>query len=97
VRTVGRHWDGRPRNDVLSNCSYCGVLYPRSKLRRDRAGLLACPKDRGGDVVTLSEGNAQAAQRYGHKPPHPDPGQYDIDATDTPPTPPWGPDEPTFE
>lgn len=61
----------------------------RSQLRRDRSGLLACPKDYGGDIVSLSEANAAAAQKYGHRPPNPDPGQFDVDPVDTPPTVTW--------
>jgi hypothetical protein len=42
-------------------CSYCGVQWRRSQLRRDASQLLACPDcDTGLDVVSLSEGNARA-------------------------------------
>jgi hypothetical protein len=48
-----------PRGDTQRACSYCGVYWLRSKLRRDAAGLLACPDDQDGlDAVTLTEGNA---------------------------------------
>jgi len=40
------------------------VLYYRSQLRRDAAGLLACPDELPGlDSVTLSEGNAELASQ----------------------------------
>lgn len=90
ARTIGTHLPGDlPRDPITSMCAYCGVPYYRHELRRDRAGLLACEEDFGGDVVTLSEGNAMASKQFtgpknirdgGHKYP-PD--------TDTPPDPPW--------
>lgn len=46
-------------------CDYCGVAWRRSQMRKDRAGLWACPDDvKGRDVVTLSEGNAAAAKAH---------------------------------
>lgn len=65
ARTIGHHLPGDlPRNAFLSACDYCGAMYYRHQLRRDRSGLLACEDDYGGDVVTLSEANAAAAQSY---------------------------------
>jgi len=50
-----------PPGDTRKLCSYCGIAWYRSQLFRDAAGNLVCPDDRRGrDVVTLSEGNAQA-------------------------------------
>lgn len=62
-RTIGRTWPSdAPKGDVRATCSYCGVRYRRSQLRKDRAGLLACDRcGDGRDVVTLSELNALAA------------------------------------
>lgn len=66
MRTIGRHVPkDRPRGDYEVLCSYCGVVWYRSKLRLDRAGNLACPNEGPGrDVVTLSELNAAAATEY---------------------------------
>lgn len=63
MRTIGRHWPkSAPPGDAPARCSYCGVLWRRSQLTRDRAGLYACPQDREGrDVVTLSLLNAKSA------------------------------------
>lgn len=63
MKTIGRKWN-RPRGDFPATCGYCGVPWPRSRMTRDRAGHLVCPDDqRGRDVVTLSEANAQDALR----------------------------------
>lgn len=61
MRTIGRHWPkDAPRGDYQCRCDYCGVTWRRSQLRRDAAGLLACPDDSPGlDVVTLSRGNLE--------------------------------------
>lgn len=48
----------------MDECDYCGVPWLRSKLRRDRSGLLYCPDEGGGlDQVTLNEQNAANAAR----------------------------------
>lgn len=87
MRTISNHRPQHlPKSDTQSFCSYCGVSYYRSQLRRDRAGLLACKADYGGDVVTLSEENAAAAQRYPGVNTNPDPGGFDFDESETPPT-----------
>lgn len=50
-----------PPGDTVRLCSYCGIAWYRSQLRRDASGNLACPDDqKGRDVVTLNEGNAAA-------------------------------------
>lgn len=63
MRTIGRRVPkDRPRGDYTCMCSYCGVMWYRSKLRKDRAGNLACPNEGSGrDAVTLSDLNAAAA------------------------------------
>lgn len=64
MRTIGRRRPANsPSGDFETICSYCGIGYLRSDLRRDRAGFLACADDFGGDVVTISEKNAAGAQR----------------------------------
>jgi len=64
MRTIGRHWpSSAPLWDVQSICDYCGVVWRKSQLRRDGAHLLAyryCST--GGDIVTLSQENAQRAR-----------------------------------
>lgn len=58
MRTVGKKWRG-PKGDYAATCDYCGVRWPRSKLRRDHAGLLVCPDEGTGlDRVALDEANA---------------------------------------
>ena len=53
-----------PRGERREYCSYCGILWYRSSLRRDAAGFLACPDDQGGrDTVTLDRLNAAGAQQ----------------------------------
>lgn len=91
MRTISRHKPSQlPRNDTLSQCSYCGVSWYRSQLRRDRTGNLACPRDYGGDIVTLSEANAAAAQHYPADRPVHDPGPMEPpDPVETPPAKPW--------
>jgi hypothetical protein len=63
--TVGRKRpDSSPRGDTQGICSYCGAQWYVSQMRKDRAGLWACPNDQGGrDIVTLTEGNARGAQK----------------------------------
>jgi hypothetical protein len=99
MRTISKHKPSQlPRNDTESQCSYCGCTYYRSQLRRDRAGLLACARDYGGDIVTLSEANAAAAQHYPADRPVHDPGPHEPpDPVETPPVINW-PDgtEPQF-
>lgn len=86
-RTIGHHLPGdAPRDETTFECDYCGSWYYRSELRRDRAGYLACPKDLGGDIVTLSEENAAGAQRPLVQPDAPDGGNIHIPPVETPPT-----------
>lgn len=63
-RTIGRHWD-RPRGDYQAACDYCGVMWHRSELVRDEAGLLRCPDEgEGEDIVALTNENAAGASEY---------------------------------
>lgn len=87
MRTIGRHYPREnPGNDVASSCDYCGVAYFRHELRRDAAGLLACKRDYGGDVVTLGLDNAARATERRHIQTQGDIGRFDSDPTETPPT-----------
>ena len=54
MRTIGRHWPKDALGDYVWPCDYCGVKWRRSKLRRDRSGLLACPDDVGADRVPFA-------------------------------------------
>lgn len=55
-------------------------MYYRWELRRDRAGLLACPDEGDGrDMVTLGEGNALQASRPRYTAPPRDGGNIDND------------------
>lgn len=62
MRTIGRKYPGRFANgDYRAECAYCGIAWLRSRLTRDRTGLLRCPDEHGRDAVTLAEANAAAA------------------------------------
>ena len=51
--------------ETRSLCSYCGASWLSGDLRRDGAGLLACPLEGDGlDVVTLGKANAEAARAH---------------------------------
>lgn len=90
MRTIGRRLpDHVPRLDHQTACDHCGVAYYRSDLVRQADGLLACERDRGGDVVTISRENAQGA-----KEPIYDRGVWDsggqvTSPVETPPVYPW--------
>lgn len=62
MRTITHKRSHRsPPGDTVKLCSYCGIAWYRSQLRRDASGNQACPDDqKGRDVVTLNEGNAAA-------------------------------------
>lgn len=48
-----------------SKCDYCGAVFYRHQLQRDRAGLLFCPDEGEGlDKVLLTELNAQGAEEH---------------------------------
>ena len=68
MRTIKRHLSRRrPRGDYEALCDLCGVMWHRSKMRKDAAGRLRCPDDiRGRDPVTLARLNAEAAARDGY-------------------------------
>lgn len=55
--TIGRKWPtDTPAGDYQATCSYCGVMWLRSKLRRDRSGNYVCPDEGAGlDANALSE------------------------------------------
>lgn len=55
-KTIGRkHPTGDP-NDYYALCAYCGVLWPRSKMHKDRAKLLVCPDEgEGASALALDE------------------------------------------
>lgn len=65
MRTIGHHLPkNSPHGDFETMCDYCGVAYYRSKLIRDAAGFLVCPRDaKGLDVVSLGQIEAANAQR----------------------------------
>ena len=69
MRTIGKTWKRSHRGSNAANCDYCGALYARVELRRDRTGFLACDQDFGRDLATLDEGNAAAARRHRRQPP----------------------------
>lgn len=62
-RTITKHWpSSTPNGDKQAQCDYCGVVWRRSQLNRDEAGLLYCPDEgEGRDGVALSRANAEAA------------------------------------
>lgn len=59
MRTMPRKYPSpAPRGEHRRLCDYCGILWYASDLRRDAAGLYACPDDQSGrDVVTLARAN----------------------------------------
>lgn len=67
MKTIGRkHPNGDPTN-YYAICSYCGVLWPRQKLYKDRAKLLVCP-DEGTGASALALDEYVAAQGTGRRP-----------------------------
>jgi len=78
MQTIGRKWKGR-RGDFQARCAYCGVMWQRSKLWRDRSGNLVCPDEGSGkDATLLSELNAMHASASGGTSPVRDGGGYDL-------------------
>lgn len=64
MRTIGKDWPQSARGSGTASCDYCGVAWPRNKLRRDRSGHLFCPDEGcGADRTALDEGNALGASR----------------------------------
>jgi hypothetical protein len=77
VRTIGRHWPKSWRGSYAAHCDYCGVRWPRFKMVRDGAGLLACPDDqKGRDTVTLDRENAAGAREASNHGSDGDGGSY---------------------
>lgn len=93
MRTIGYRRSHRsPPGDVIRLCSYCGVAYYRSQLRRDASGSLACHDDQHGrDSVTLNEGNAAAlaSRRLPGQTGMPTDGTVDSPSTDVAPVVSW--------
>ena len=60
MRTIGRKRPASsPRGDTRAMCSYCGVEWLASQLRRDRSGNWYCPDEGDGlDKKSLDEANA---------------------------------------
>jgi hypothetical protein len=78
MRTIGKRLPAGHGPDRCAICSYCGVQWLRSQLRRDASGNLACPDDAPGlDVVSLSEGNARLMRSQGPRSIGPNDGGYD--------------------
>lgn len=58
MQTIGRKWNSRIKGDYAWKCDYCGMMWKRSKLRKDGAGLFVCPQEGPGrDAVTLTRLN----------------------------------------
>ena len=84
MRTISHTMPDLAAGDFSCLCSYCGVLYYRSELVLDQSGLLACERDRGGDVVALSMENAERSTGRESAEIR-DGGATDSPITDTPP------------
>lgn len=68
MRTLPRKWgqDGGGQ-DYPATCDYCGCPWPRSKLRRDGAGRLACPQEGPGlSTVELAKAEAEFLAQAGN-------------------------------
>lgn len=80
---ISRHWPSRaPRGDFSAECDICGVVWRRSELTRKADGFLYCPDDASGrDVVTLNEGNQEAAAALQQGAPREDGGTFRQDVT----------------
>lgn len=62
MRTIGKRISDKVPGDFHLMCDYCGVMWPRSKLRQDAARMWVCPDEGPGrDVVTLSRQQAMDA------------------------------------
>lgn len=63
MRTIpGRLPSDAPLGDRRAICSYCGVAWMRSQLRKDGSGNLVCPDEGDGlDKTTLARANARDA------------------------------------
>jgi hypothetical protein len=98
-QTIGRKRSHRsPPGDTKRLCDYCGIAWYRSQLRRDAAGLLACPDDqRGRDVVTLSEGNLSWAASRRNDPTAGMPADGGVPAKSTDVAPPVVPNQPASQ
>lgn len=71
MRTIGRKRPANsPRGDSQAMCSYCGVAWHRSQLRRDRAGNWVCP-DEGDGLDAVSLGEFSISDSYKRRPVYP--------------------------
>lgn len=61
--TMPRRYVGpAPKGERRRTCDYCGIPWYQSVMRRDAAGLWACPDDQAGrDTVTLDRLNASGS------------------------------------
>lgn len=55
MRTIGRHIVGPKRNNWIDICDYCGVPYPRHRMKLDGDGLLRCPQRGCANGASLKE------------------------------------------
>lgn len=85
LTTIGKRIDpDLAAGDAVVLCDYCGVPNYRSRMRRDGAGLLACPQEHDGkDAVTLSKEIAAAARAARERVPPIITGNVDRTTNDT--------------
>jgi len=85
ARTIPRQWPkDAPYGDYRAICDYCGVMWRRSQLVRDGAGLLVGPDCRDGrDVVTKTKQRSLALQQLKQRPSPFTGGNYDNSAPAT--------------
>lgn len=67
--TIGRHWPRSAKGDYAWPCSYCGMMWRRSQLRKDNNGSYVCPDEGNGeDETALDEQNrAMTPEGYGEQ------------------------------
>jgi hypothetical protein len=53
MRTIGMRLTSNVKGESTNMCSYCGVYWHRSELRRGRDGKLSCPDE--GDLPELAD------------------------------------------
>lgn len=69
MRTIPKNWAlTAGSQDYPAMCSYCGVPWPRSRLRKDGGGKLACPDEgRGLSVFEAQQEDAASAAGLGQR------------------------------